>query len=289
MELSIARISPAIHFVSIWNNNDGEARSAEKHTCTYRILYTKQGSCRVLIGGTEFRVPERSAFWFLPGLSYTTIVDPTQKTEILNIGFDLCIGNRTLPQNAITNKNLYLRKQSALLTPLYRFTDCELLNTPAVLTVAPETERLFEKILREKRELRPLCIELVNAYLQEIVLLAVRDSTYPQQASVSDAARLIIQYVHQHIGEPLSNEQAAHDLCYHPNYISRVVKQTTGMSFHRYVNHEKLHRAADLLLDSNATVTEIAETLSFQSSSHFAKRFSEEFGMSPSVWRKQYS
>ena len=96
-----------------------------------------------------------------------------------------------------------------------------------------------------------------------------------------------MRYVHAHITENIQNDTIARELSYHPNYINRVIKKATGMTFHKYVVDEKLHYATSLLLSTNDSITDIAYSLSFNTSSHFSNLFAEKYHCTPSQYRKR--
>ena len=67
-----------------------------------------------------------------------------------------------------------------------------------------------------------------------------------------------------------------------------VFKQTTGLSPQQYIVRLKMRKAKVLLLESNRTITEVAEELGFDSIHYFSRQFSSLFGVSPSVYRQMY-
>lgn len=63
-----------------------------------------------------------------------------------------------------------------------------------------------------------------------------------------------------------------------------------GETVMRHLFAERVKRAADQLASPAArhrTVTEIAYACGFSGSSHFARVFTEHFGMTPTQWRNQ--
>ncbi len=68
--------------------------------------------------------------------------------------------------------------------------------------------------------------------------------------------------------------------------IHRKLKALTNKSATTYVKSYRLHRAAELLVDSEDTVSEIAYRVGFSSQTYFSSSFSELFDQSPTEYRK---
>ena len=73
-----------------------------------------------------------------------------------------------------------------------------------------------------------------------------------------------------------------------PSTISAHFRRLVGLSPMAFFAHCRIRRAASLLSATDQTVTEIAASLNFSSSQHFATRFLQETGMSPTEWRRVY-
>ena len=72
------------------------------------------------------------------------------------------------------------------------------------------------------------------------------------------------------------------------SYFSRSFKKLMGMSFNQYVNHVRINEAQRLLISSNTSVTDVALSLGFSSSSHFIHTFKSIKGITPNQFKQQY-
>ena len=82
----------------------------------------------------------------------------------------------------------------------------------------------------------------------------------------------------------------AQPLCqYLANLLSVLVRELgTDTSFSDLANNEKLEMAKELLLTSDMTVVQIAETLNYSNVQNFIRFFSKKVGMTPGKYRKDY-
>ncbi|MCP4100024.1 MAG: AraC family transcriptional regulator [Lentisphaerae bacterium] len=105
--------------------------------------------------------------------------------------------------------------------------------------------------------------------------------------------------VYQNKVEKLCNEIAVHpeknisikemaarfNIC--KDHFSRVFKKLKGCSPQQYLIKVKIEQAYSLLLNSNLTVSEIAEELSYTSVNYFCRQFKAERGITPRQVRSQ--
>jgi len=92
-------------------------------------------------------------------------------------------------------------------------------------------------------------------------------------------------FIHAHVGEPLSLGQVAKAASTSTNYFSEKFKEATGVTFVRYVARARFEKATALLSDSDLRVSEIAFAVGFQSLSQFNRTFKRLAGKSPKVFR----
>lgn len=88
-------------------------------------------------------------------------------------------------------------------------------------------------------------------------------------------------------GGDLTLSECAQKLGYHPSYIWRVMKQTRDMTFTNYIAEQKLELARELLVETDCSVAEIAERLSYSNAQNFIRLFKKHMGITPGQYRKQ--
>lgn len=67
-------------------------------------------------------------------------------------------------------------------------------------------------------------------------------------------------------------------------HLSRMFSQSTGQTIPQYLRDIRLEKAARLLREGRANVTEAATAVGYQSLSHFSKAFWEKFGCCPGLY-----
>jgi len=136
-------------------------------------------------------------------------------------------------------------------------------------------------------------VEQVNHYehSEALVVLSepepVTQSVFNFEPSHQDTEFMdrATQLVEQHITDPSYNvERLASDLCMERTGLYKRLTALMQQSPVAFIRSIRLHRAAELLLKGDKSVTEIAEFTGFCSTSYFSKCFQKEFGCKPSEY-----
>jgi len=103
----------------------------------------------------------------------------------------------------------------------------------------------------------------------------------------SSLIRKIVNYINMDLSKTHSLQEIANHVSMNPNYISAQFKQETGMTITYYTNHQKMKRAAELLRDTQLSITAVAEAVGFLDLNYFSRLFKKQMGRSPSAFRKK--
>jgi AraC-like DNA-binding protein len=69
--------------------------------------------------------------------------------------------------------------------------------------------------------------------------------------------------------------------------FSRFFRRATGNTFVDFVNRVRVHRACQLLMETDRAITHICYEAGFNNVANFNRRFLEIKGMTPSEFRRQ--
>lgn len=82
-------------------------------------------------------------------------------------------------------------------------------------------------------------------------------------------------------------EKTAKFFGYSPAYLSRTIHENVGKTFSALMTEIQMKHAAQLLTDTELTITEIAQETGCFDSSHLSKKFRTLYGISPSDYRQR--
>lgn len=108
-------------------------------------------------------------------------------------------------------------------------------------------------------------------------------STTATHQKVSEVA----SYISAHCAEAGSLDQVAGRFFMSKSYLSRVFKEYTGYTVNEFINVNRIQQARKLLAESDMNITEIAESLGYDSITYFEKIFRKHTETSPLKYRKQ--
>ncbi len=97
----------------------------------------------------------------------------------------------------------------------------------------------------------------------------------------------IVDYITEHLAEPFSMTDVCARLGVSESQFSRRFRRTTGNTFTDFVNHVRINRACQLLMESDRYVTNICYDAGFNNVANFNRRFLQIKGMTPKQFRRQ--
>ncbi|GGG15769.1 AraC family transcriptional regulator [Paenibacillus abyssi] len=86
--------------------------------------------------------------------------------------------------------------------------------------------------------------------------------------------------------QSISIERIAKALGYHRTHLSKMFKQTTGLSPMQFLYKIRMERA-EVLLAGQLTISQIASSVGYPDALYFSKQFRKWKGLSPSEYREQ--
>lgn len=90
-----------------------------------------------------------------------------------------------------------------------------------------------------------------------------------------------IRYINQHIFGSCRVHEIGESIKVNPQYLSTIFKNEVGIEPTVYIRQKKMEEAKNLLLQTQTTVSEIAEALGYCNSSHFITAFKKTYGKTP--------
>ncbi len=104
---------------------------------------------------------------------------------------------------------------------------------------------------------------------------------------IAASASALTEILKMPLKNEISIEDMAHKVGYTPEHFSRTFKKLSGLSPSAYFTSIKMASAADMLLNTKTSITQIAESIGFEDVNYFSRVFKKETGMTPSSFRTQ--
>ncbi|WP_076588848.1 helix-turn-helix domain-containing protein [Vibrio ostreicida] len=99
-----------------------------------------------------------------------------------------------------------------------------------------------------------------------------------------------ISYLYNNFKLPLTMEELAGQACISPSHLSYLFKIYLGMSFKQVLLRLRIVKAMEILSENpNRHVTQVCDDVGFSDLSFFVRKFKATVGISPGVYRDQFS
>lgn len=121
----------------------------------------------------------------------------------------------------------------------------------------------------------------------QMIVQSIQEQSYEDDST--KALKRAKKYIAEHISEEISRKEVADFVYLNPDYLSKLLKKETGLSFSEYVMNYRITLAKMLLQATERNIQEIAGMTGFNSASYFSKIFKQETGISPAVFRARSS
>lgn len=170
--------------------------------------------------------------------------------------------------------------------PLFRLIEC----TYSVKISDPmRLKALFEQLIQWQysnhftagMRIQALLLEMIAIFLEGLDTVQLND----RKDGTIEKVQAVIKYIEEHLSQNLTLEEIAKIAHFHPNYLIRLFKETTGRSPIQFVNQLRMEKAKTLLASTSWSITEVAGELGMENS-YFSRMFKDWTGLTPSEYRE---
>jgi AraC family transcriptional regulator of arabinose operon len=109
----------------------------------------------------------------------------------------------------------------------------------------------------------------------------------PKTARIDPRVQSAMEYIREHIGEPITLPALAASAGLSPSRFGRLFRAETGKSPQQHIESLRLETARQLLDLTNRSVGAIASAVGYESAFYFSLRFKRATGQSPSEYRRR--
>ncbi|HVD99604.1 MAG TPA: helix-turn-helix transcriptional regulator [Cytophagaceae bacterium] len=243
----------------------------------FEILFLTNGHGMHTIDFKDYTIKPNSIFFLSPGQIHSISLSKDIYGYIFLFSPEFFLINKT-------DKNKIFE------FPFFYNTSDE--NPPLELSNANDIEflkQLFVKGCEENIAHAPDSEEIIHAILDLILMYCKK--LYPQQSGGSGMkkGRLMVkkfkQLIEERYKENFSVKDYAELLSVTPNHLNETVKNVMGRTASDLIEEKMIIEIKKLLLHTDLTATEVADTLNFSDQSYFSKFFKKHVGMAPGEFR----
>jgi AraC-like DNA-binding protein len=121
------------------------------------------------------------------------------------------------------------------------------------------------------------------------ILIKEKSSPLIQTDGVQDRKIKIEEYIFLHFPNQITEDDLAKEMHLSKRQLSRVIDKLFGKTFKQMLCDVRLNRAAQLLIESDASVDDIAYSVGYTSLSGFYTAFRGKFSLSAGQYRRAFN
>ena len=276
-------ISPFVR-AAIIRTLDNEKTVLPTVAYDHRIFYVLSGHCTVEVADTVFTAGPGTAMLWMSGTPYVlTPDDKGLQMIVVNFDFTQKHAEDVIALPPVTPQNF----ESSKLLEQINFIDAPMLNAPLIFDNLPAILPYLQNMLQEAAIPTIWSNFQLNTLLRMVLTVMCRNNIHSNSGNKrsADIFQKVLNYIHDHYTEPLTNNSLAKLFNYHPNYISQLFVQRTGSSLHQYLLGIRVRHALYLLQTTELSIKEIAAQSGFGNVSYFCQYIKKTTGYPPTSFR----
>ncbi|AOA01157.1 AraC family transcriptional regulator [Carnobacterium maltaromaticum] len=253
------------------------------------IIYVKEGNVNIGVNDVPIQLKRNDIYFINGGDVHYFLASP--ESERIVIQFDLSFFQdiSSLEKTSKEMRNLFssIVQASSLWSQ----------------EVADQMRQLLMTVHEENNERKSGYRYVIKAKMFE--MLAILSREVPQNENWNDQVReeisstkqmenlerldKIFMYIEAHYQDTITLNDISAYMGFSSFYFTKFFKKNTGTTFIQFLTEYRLNKAKWILLNEDATVTEVAERTGFSSVKTFHHQFKDLMGISPLKYKKTIS
>jgi AraC-like DNA-binding protein len=233
----------------------------------YDLWYAISGQGDMIVNGVSYPIQPGSCFVFRPGDRVIGNQNPKHPLIVFFCHFTIqdCKGN-VCTEGVLPDQRQASFSEHPTVEPLLR----QLIDLASVQRA------------EDTNEMDLLLKLILIRWIKEMARSMSRQTLYHKKIilQVQDVLRF-------QLSESIEYRKISETVGYSPRYISKLMKQYTGLTLKEMITKLRMERAVHLVTETTMSITEVSFALGYHDIYTFSKLFKRYYGFSPSVLRKR--
>lgn len=275
-----------------FNMYSSESESLQEYHCHeyIQMWYVAKGKCIHHYEGQQFELPQGSLFIIPPYFYHSLDTKTYPNARLISCEFSDSLISSSTDQD--TNEALF---NLAYLEPL--LIHCKVSQPSLRFTgqAANDLEQTLEELLDAYNQKKDFYSSLIKGNIVKLITLiieqfqtTVSESQNALFSKYRSAINAALRYIDEHYTEKIYLEDICKMALMSPSSFSYIFRRSSGTTFTEYLQHKRILKAKELLLETNASIMEISEQSGFSDTAYFNRVFKKTVGVSPGQFRRDH-
>ncbi|MFI2856488.1 AraC family transcriptional regulator [Paenibacillus sp. JSM ZJ436] len=256
----------------------------------YSLHFFLQEQGSIKVENTTFPVKSSMLVFIRPGQIHSFHFDKKQQSPSYNFYFDLWPKASNTPQLPAMPRFTFLpvMMEKELLTAIEPCPQVDALPTVHSLNGYPY---LSDMIIDMNRTCNQPLESVFKRLLLDSMLLVWMLKWYNvlQNPTIEDSRiGKVIAEMERYPERRYDNRMLSEISGLEKSHLHKLFRQQTGTTPQGYAFNVRMRKAVSMLLESNLSVTLIAEQLGYESIHYFSFKFTKTYGLSPTAFRRRH-
>lgn len=249
-------------------------------TDTTAFLLVLKGELNIQIDFTSYTVKSNEMIVIPTRCIYRTS-GVSEATQLMGIVFTDDFGRKNIQNiNDINTVNFFFIKK----TP---FIQLKQQNYKTFQLLLEELVKLKDSETIFKKEKIFFYFNLIVLEIMDFYRSGEKLEMESKTVRKKEIVEQLLQLLNIHSSQERNVEFYAEKLSVTSGYLTKVVKEVSGMTTHEIIEESVMIEARNLLIKTNLSIAEIANQLNFSDQSFFGKFFKKKMKMSPKNFRSE--
>jgi AraC-like DNA-binding protein len=229
------------------------------------LNYVLKGSCVMMFGNKLVKLNQNNSILISPGSKHDFFVDSKLGVKIVQLEF-------LLDESFSSLLNLKSSSEPYIKVP----------NNP-------EIGNSMERIIKENKLKRNNYIPLSKLYFLELIILlsrVIKRQSQQVEQCENEYMKIAMKRIHSNYSTGVYISDLAKECKISERYLRKLFSVHLESTPQEYCNNLRLIKSVELLADRNIPIKDIAYRIGYSTPQYFSRKFKEEYGFSPQVYRK---
>ena len=275
--MKLENLNPFVRYANLHTFYEEPQENRICYDC--RLFYILSGEGSIFINGEFYSFSNNTAIYLPPLSRYSFYFKKPEIAKIYLFDFDLCDKFAYLSSSLNTATESSFNTEKSPKYELLPELSKEIVKDNMLSLLSDFSSCVESYLLKED-----YYIATISAKIKLCLIKLITENENAMSKNMLIVG--VKEFIKSHYSDAeLDNSRIAAHFNYHPYYLNRLMKESTGSTLHDFLLGYRIEMAKNLLVTTVSSISTVADKTGFSSYSYFISRFKKECGMSPRQYR----